>query len=133
MGVTPSRLDRKTLAQCAAIVGATDLNCRKASEDGHPRTATSSQTDMARHGLSGGALAQVHLRRTRGARQGGPQCILVEGNVFWLKDKSLTDFDNLPWPDKLADEIIENLEAGLLIASARYWLPSIRPGRLLNV
>jgi len=33
--------------------------------------------------------------------------------VFWLKDKSLTDLDNLPEPDELAEEIIENLEAGL--------------------
>ena len=34
-------------------------------------------------------------------------------DVFWLKDKSLTDLDNLPEPDVLAEDIIENLEAGL--------------------
>jgi type I restriction enzyme M protein len=34
-------------------------------------------------------------------------------DVFWLKDKSLADLDNLPEPDVLALEIIENLEAGL--------------------
>jgi type I restriction enzyme M protein len=34
-------------------------------------------------------------------------------DLFWLKDKSLTDLDNLPAPDDLAEEIIENLEAGL--------------------
>lgn len=34
-------------------------------------------------------------------------------DVFWLKDKSLTDLENLPEPDELAEEIIENLEAGL--------------------
>lgn len=34
-------------------------------------------------------------------------------DVFWLKDKSLTDLDNLPEPDELAEEIIENIEAGL--------------------
>lgn len=34
-------------------------------------------------------------------------------DVFWLKDKSLTDLDNLPEPDDLAADIIENLEAGL--------------------
>ena len=34
-------------------------------------------------------------------------------DLFWLKDKSLTDLDNLPEPDVLAEEIIENLEAGL--------------------
>lgn len=33
--------------------------------------------------------------------------------LFWLKDKSLTDLDNLPDPDILANEIIENIEAGL--------------------
>lgn len=34
-------------------------------------------------------------------------------DVFWLKDKSFTDLDNLPEPDELAEEILENLEAGL--------------------
>ncbi|MDA0307522.1 MAG: class I SAM-dependent DNA methyltransferase [Proteobacteria bacterium] len=34
-------------------------------------------------------------------------------DIFWLKDKSLTDLDNLPEPDILAEEIIENIEAGL--------------------
>jgi type I restriction enzyme M protein len=34
-------------------------------------------------------------------------------DIFWLKDDSLTDLDNLPDPDVLAAEIIENLEAGL--------------------
>ena len=34
-------------------------------------------------------------------------------DIFWLKDKSLTDLDNLPEPDGLAEEIIENLKAGL--------------------
>jgi len=34
-------------------------------------------------------------------------------DIFWLKDKSLTDLDNLPDPDVLATEIIENIEAGL--------------------
>ena len=34
-------------------------------------------------------------------------------DVFWLKDKGLTDLDNLPEPNILAEEIIENLEAGL--------------------
>ena len=34
-------------------------------------------------------------------------------DIFWLKDKSLADLDNLPEPDELAQEIIDNLEAGL--------------------
>nr|WP_016923328.1 hypothetical protein [Prochlorothrix hollandica] len=34
-------------------------------------------------------------------------------DIFWLRDKSLTDLDNLPDPDVLALDIIENLEAGL--------------------
>ena len=33
-------------------------------------------------------------------------------DVFWPRDKRLTDLDNLPEPDELAEEIIENLEAG---------------------
>lgn len=34
-------------------------------------------------------------------------------DITWLKDKSLADLDNLPDPDVIAEEIIENLEAGL--------------------
>jgi type I restriction enzyme M protein len=34
-------------------------------------------------------------------------------DIFWIKDQSLTDLDNLPDPDVLANEIIENIEAGL--------------------
>ena len=34
-------------------------------------------------------------------------------DVFRLKDKSPVDLDNLPEPDELAEQIIENLEAGL--------------------
>ena len=34
-------------------------------------------------------------------------------DITWIKDKSLADLDNLPDPDVLAQEIIENLEAGL--------------------
>ncbi len=34
-------------------------------------------------------------------------------DITWLKDKSLADLDNLPDPDVLAGDIIENLEAGL--------------------
>ncbi len=34
-------------------------------------------------------------------------------DLFWLKDKSLTDLEYLPEPDELAEEILVNLEAGL--------------------
>ncbi|MHB1178958.1 MAG: class I SAM-dependent DNA methyltransferase [Daejeonella sp.] len=34
-------------------------------------------------------------------------------DISWLKDKSLTDLDNLPDPDVLAEEIAENLSAAL--------------------
>ncbi|MGR8935980.1 MAG: N-6 DNA methylase [Gammaproteobacteria bacterium] len=34
-------------------------------------------------------------------------------DIFWLKDKSLADLDNLPEPDEIAAEIIDNVEAGL--------------------
>lgn len=34
-------------------------------------------------------------------------------DIFWLKDKSLANLDNLPEPDELALDIIENIEAGL--------------------
>ena len=34
-------------------------------------------------------------------------CVRPGSDVFWLKDKTLTDFDNLPEPEELAEEIIE--------------------------
>ena len=34
-------------------------------------------------------------------------------DIFWIKDKSLADLDNLPSPDELADEIIEDLQSAL--------------------
>ena len=34
-------------------------------------------------------------------------------DITWIKDESLADLDNLPDPDELAVEIVENLEAGL--------------------
>jgi type I restriction enzyme M protein len=34
-------------------------------------------------------------------------------DISWLRDKSLADLDNLPDPEDLAADIIENLEAGL--------------------
>ena len=34
-------------------------------------------------------------------------------DIFWLKDKSLADLDNLPAPDELAADIIENLQSAL--------------------
>ena len=34
-------------------------------------------------------------------------------DIFWLKDDSIEDIDNLPEPDILAGEIVENLQAAL--------------------
>lgn len=34
-------------------------------------------------------------------------------DIFWIKDKSLADLDNLPEPDELAADIIENLQNAL--------------------
>jgi type I restriction enzyme M protein len=37
----------------------------------------------------------------------------VSLDIFWLKDKSLEDAENLPPPDLLARDITENLESAL--------------------
>ena len=34
-------------------------------------------------------------------------------DIFWIKDKSLADLDNLPDPEVLASEIIDNLQSAL--------------------
>jgi type I restriction enzyme M protein len=38
----------------------------------------------------------------------------VSLDIFWLRDESLEDTENLPDPDVLAKEIVENLEAALM-------------------
>lgn len=34
-------------------------------------------------------------------------------DIFWIKDKSLADLENLPTPDELAADIIDNLQSAL--------------------
>jgi type I restriction enzyme M protein len=34
-------------------------------------------------------------------------------DIFWLRDRSLADLDNLPDPDELAGDIIDNLEVAV--------------------
>ena len=34
-------------------------------------------------------------------------------DISWIKDKSLTDFDDLPEPELLVEEIIDNLQSAL--------------------
>jgi type I restriction enzyme M protein len=34
-------------------------------------------------------------------------------DIFWLRDESLEESDNLPDPDVLAQEIVEDLQAAL--------------------
>jgi len=45
----------------------------------------------------------------------GDYLLYVDGNldIFWLKDKSLEDSENLPEPDVLAQEIADDLQAAL--------------------
>lgn len=54
----------------------------------------------------GRTLPQVCRERHFGARQ-------TSLDLFWIKDKSLADLDNLPEPDELAADIIENLQSAL--------------------
>ena len=42
-----------------------------------------------------------------------PEALAAKKEYSWIKDKSLADLDNLPDPDVLAREIVDNLEAGL--------------------
>ncbi|HGT1002938.1 TPA: hypothetical protein ACMVZ0_001966 [Legionella pneumophila] len=42
-------------------------------------------------------------------------CDITSLDIFWLKDKSLTDLNHLLEQDDLAVEIIENMEAGLML------------------
>ena len=51
-------------------------------------------------------MEEVHLRRIIARAK-------TSLDVTWLKDKSLADLDNLPDPDKFAEEIAQNLERAL--------------------
>ena len=37
----------------------------------------------------------------------------TNAHIFWLRDESLEDSDNLPDPDVIAAEIVEDLKAAL--------------------
>lgn len=37
----------------------------------------------------------------------------VNLDIFWLKDESLDNLENLPEPEVIAEEIVQNLEAAL--------------------
>ena len=53
-----------------------------------------------------GALQELHLRRANQARSAEPR-------YLWLRDDSLEDSANLPDPDVIAAEIVQDLEAAL--------------------
>ena len=47
------------------------------------------------------------------AQYSWPTLIKKDLDIFWLRDESLEESDNLPDPDVLAQEIVEDLEAAL--------------------
>jgi type I restriction enzyme M protein len=47
-------------------------------------------------------------------------------DIFWLKDEALADSDNLPAPEVIAQEIVDDLEAAL--EQFREVLTDLRPG-----
>ena len=46
-------------------------------------------------------------------RKGNPSCLPNVWFIFWLRDESLEDSANLPEPDVLAAEIVEDLRSAL--------------------
>ncbi len=48
-------------------------------------------------------------------------------DIFWLKDESLEDSENLPEPEALAAEIVDSLETSLQEFKAIYEELSERP------
>lgn len=64
------------------------------------------QAGSARGASGGGTLDIVHLRRDHCRDK-------ANLDITWLRDESLEDLDNLPSPDVLAREIVEDLTAAL--------------------
>jgi hypothetical protein len=50
---------------------------------------------------------------TGGNKRGQSSLFALFGGIFWLKDESLEDSVNLPDPDIIAAEIVEDLQAAL--------------------
>lgn len=47
-------------------------------------------------------------------KRNDPNLAKVESlDIFWLKDEALADSDNLPAPEVIAQEIVDDLEAAL--------------------
>ena len=75
----------------------------------------SADIERSRDGIEAGSLSEVEAEG-RWRKFTYDEIIARDKtslDITWLKDKSLADLDNLPDPDILAAEIIENLEAGL--------------------
>jgi len=49
------------------------------------------------------------VKSTTGAYGDYPECL----DITWLRDESLEDVDNLPPPEVIAQEIVEDLQAAL--------------------
>ena len=99
------------------VKGINLLNCVYHAQ-GHPARGlrTHRQTHRLPRCENGPLEAQEHLFQGRWRSYSCEELTARDKtslDIFWLKDKSLTDLDNLPGPDDLAEEIIENLEAGL--------------------
>jgi hypothetical protein len=64
-----------------------------------------------------GSLAYEGFCEKRFWRKFGVEEILKRDktnlDIFWIKDKSLADLDNLPDPDILSADIIENLQSAM--------------------
>ena len=75
------------------------------------------------HGIGGGRLSNVILitgmtekRQSASGLSGYNDLVKRDTSsldIFWLKDESLEDTDNLPDPATLAREIVESLETAL--------------------
>ena len=75
-------------------------------EPSGPNTAALKKLPQGWNWATPEQLGDVQLGRQR-----APQHHSLD--TTWLKDKSLADLDNLPDPKDLAEDIVENLEAGL--------------------
>lgn len=56
--------------------------------------------------------SRCYRRRTE-VRRGFGSRDKASLDIFWLRDESLSDSDNLPAPEVIAAEIVEDLEAAL--------------------
>jgi Recombinase len=80
--------------------------------DVHERIASERRAGRSLAAIADSLNAQ-QVPTAQGGRQWWPSTVRAVLDIFWLRDESLEDTDNLAAPEVIAAEIVEDLQAAL--------------------